>query len=96
MEARILQHLKALNAFRCQEEHIGYLHLLGMENDSVGVFMHIKLNTNNASEVQGGQIGVYGQVIVEWSDGCGKSHAVPGEGLTIGGNREVFGLGLIW
>lgn len=95
METRILQHLKRPHTFRCQEEHIGYLHLLGVENDGAGVFVHVQLDANNTSEVEGGQIGVYGQVIMEGGDGFGKPHAVPRKGLSIGGYGDAFGLALI-
>lgn len=95
METGILQHPEGPHTFRCQEERAGYLHLLGVENDGAGVFVHIQLDTDNAGEIEGGQIGVYGEVIMEGGDGFGKTHAVPGERLAIGGYGEIFGLGLI-
>lgn len=55
------------------------MQMLGVENDGVGVFVHVQLDTNNASEVQGGQIGVDGQVIVDGGDGFREPHAAPGE-----------------
>lgn len=96
MERGILQHPERPRAFRCQEQRTGHLHLLGVEDDGAGVFVHVQLDANDAGEVERGQIGVYAEVIVERGDGFGKPHAVPRERLTIGGYGGIFCLGLIW
>lgn len=96
METGILQHLERPHTLRSKEQHIGYLHLLGMENNDAGVFMHVQLDTNNASEVEGSQVGVDGQIIVEGGDGFRKSHAVPGEWLAVGGYGDILGLTMAW
>lgn len=95
METRVLQHPEGPDALRGQEHYVGDEHLLCMENNNAGVFLHIQTDTNHPCEVQGGEVWVDGQVIVQGADGCGKSHTVPREGLTIGGHRGVFGLALI-
>lgn len=61
-----------------------------MENDGAGVFVHIQLDTDDACEVKGGEVWVDGQVVVDGGDGCGESHAVPGEWLTVGGDGDIF------
>lgn len=96
MGTRILQHLQRPAAFRCEEQHIGYLQLLGVENDGAGVFVHVQLDANDSGEVEGGQVGVDGQVIVGGGDSFGESHAVPGEGLAVGGYGGILGLALVW
>lgn len=70
--------------------------MLGMENDGAGVFLHIQLDTNDTGEVEGGEVGVKGQVIVEGEDGFGKPHAIPGERLAIGGYKGILDLAFIW
>lgn len=96
VELRVLQNLEGPHAFRCQEQHVGHLHLLGVENNGVGVFPHVQLDASHAGEVEGGQVGVDGQVVVEGEDGFGESHAVPWEWLAIGGYGDTLGLALVW
>lgn len=94
VEARIFQNLEGPHAFWCEEQHIGYLHLLGMENDAAGVFVHVQLNTDDASEVKGCQVGMDAQVIVKGGHSFRESHVVPREWLTTGGYGNF--LMLIW
>lgn len=96
MERRILQNTERPHTFRCEEQHVGYLQLLCMENNGAGVLVHVQLDTSNAGEVEGGQVGVDGQVIVERGNSFRKSHAVPGEWLTIGGYGDILDFALIW
>lgn len=96
VEMGVLQNPEGPRAFRCEEQHAGYLHLLGVENDGAGVFVHIQQDTSDAGEVEGGQVGVDGQVVVEGGDGFRKPHAVPGEWVAIGGYGGIFGLALVW
>ena len=95
MEMWILQHPERPHAFRLQEHHVRDLHLLGVEHDHAGVLQHVQLDAHQASEVEGGQVGVDAEVVVERVDGFGKSHAVPWERLAVGGDGGVFGLALI-
>lgn len=94
VETRILQYLQRPHALGRQEQHAGHLHLLGMENDGAGVLVHVQEDASDAGEVEGGQVGVDGQVIVEGGDGLGEPHAVPGERPAVGGYGSVLGRAL--
>lgn len=96
MGTRILQDSERPHTVRCQKQHVGYLQLLGMENDGAGVFTHIQQDANDPGEVKGGQVGVDGQIIVDGEDGFRESHLIPGEPLTIAGDRRVLVLAFIW
>lgn len=69
METRVLQNPEGPDALRGQEHHVGYVHFFGMDNNCACVFFNIQTNSNHTSEVQGGEVWVNGQVIVQRADG---------------------------
>lgn len=96
METRVLQHHEGPRAIGTQQQHVGHLQPLGVENHGAGVFEHVQTDPNNAGEVERGEVWVEGEVVVQGADSSGKPHSVPREGLTIGGNEGVLGLALVW
>lgn len=96
VEARILQNLEGPCTFRSQEQRLRDLHLLGVENDEARVSVHLQLDADNSREVEGGQVGVYGQVIVEGGHCFGKSHVVPRKRLATGGYGHFLVLSWVW
>lgn len=94
MEERILQDPEGPHAFGSQEQRLGDLHLLGVENDEASVFVHLQLDTDDSREVERGQVGVYAQVVVEGGHRFGKSHVVPGKRLAAAGQQHF--LVLFW
>lgn len=96
VEARILQNPEWPHTLRSQEQRLGDLHLLGVENDEAGVSVHLQLDPDHSPEVKGGQVGVYGQVIVEGGQRFGKPHVVPGERLATGGCQPFLLLSWVW
>lgn len=96
VERRVLQHPQGPDAVGGEQVRVGNLHVLGVENDGAGVFVHVQQNADDAREVQGGQVGVDAQVIVDGGHRFGKSHAIPGERLTVGGHGELLGLAVAW
>lgn len=96
MVGRILQNLERPDTLWRKQVRAGDLHVLCVEDHSAGVLVHIQPNAHDTHEVQRGQIGVKAQVIVDRGHYLGEPHVTPGEGLAVGGPRDVLNLAVSW